>query len=134
MHCSRAWLCLPPGILVLLDGALTLHGQPMQYWAGEFSLRQELNPVVDLLLAWHPGAFLLAWATWSLLIVSVMFFSPARIAFLVSLVCTIGHVCGAASWIVESDTGGWLVAVGLVLTADRAFWYAARRSGCLNPT
>jgi hypothetical protein len=134
MRCSRVWLCLPPGILVLLDGVLTLQGQPSRYWAGDFALRRELNPVIDLLLAWHPGAFLLAWAAWSLLIVSLIFFSPVRIAFLVALVGTIGHVCGAASWLVESNIGGWVAAIGLLLTADRAFWYAVRRSGCLHPT
>jgi hypothetical protein len=133
MRCSRAWLCLPPLVLVLLDGALTLHGQPARYWTGEFVRRQELNPLADLLLAWHPGAFLLGWAGWCLLIATMICFSPVRLAFWGALVCSLGHGCGAASWVVAAGGGGWIVAIGLLLATDRVFWYAARRSGAFGP-
>ena len=126
---ARLWLCLPPLLLLLIDAALTLYGQPDGYWQGDFLLRREMNPVFDRLLSWRPAAFLGGCAAWGILITLVVVFSPRRVAFLAALACSLGHTCGAASWLVQAGTTGWALALLLLLAASQVFWWAARRSG-----
>jgi hypothetical protein len=128
MRRHRLWLCLPPVLLALLDGALTLAGQPAQYWSGDFAARRELNPFFDFLLAWHPGAFLAGLAVWCLGIGIVILFAPWRVSFLAALLFTLGHACGAGSWIVEAGAAGWVLAIALLVASERTFWWAARLS------
>src|SRR3954453_12642040 len=101
MQSSRAWLCLPPVALAPLVARLTLIGQPTGYWAGDLACRREFNPLGDLLLLWHPAAFLAGIALWCSAVIVFLLLTPPRVAFGAALILTFSHACGAASWIVE---------------------------------
>jgi hypothetical protein len=126
----RWWLALPPLLLCCLDGALTLAGQPGPYWQGDFTAARELNPFFDLLLRWHPWAFLGGLAVWLAAIAGAIVWLPRRFAVVVAFGFTLGHACGAASWVVPLGVAGWVLAVLLLVAAERLLWLSWRRACC----
>ena len=55
----RLWLCLPVMVTCVLDVAVTLAGQPAEYWISSYIVVNEANPVSYWLLTMNPGAFAL---------------------------------------------------------------------------
>ena len=53
---AKLWLCVAPMVLSVLDTALTLWGQPREYWAGDYTKCSEENPVLRWCLEQHPAA------------------------------------------------------------------------------
>ena len=99
MFKNRLRLCSGPILFCLLDGALTLFGQAGEYWAGNFKLAEEWNPVGRWALEQHPMIFatvLLCWlGTVSILILSL----PVNLALVASFAIQLGHTVGAVSWV-----------------------------------
>ena len=56
----RVYLIVPALAAFVIDVALTLWGQPREYWNGDYGVAQEMAPVGFALLAHHPLAFVLA--------------------------------------------------------------------------
>ncbi len=131
------WLGLPPLLLCALDGALTLAGQPAAYWQGDRAAARELNPLFDLLLRYDPGVAVAGLVVWLVMIALAVLLLPGRSAFLAAFACAFGHACGAASWMVTLGVPGWVLAVLLLIAAERLValsWRAARRQAAGDGT
>lgn len=126
---QRLWLSLPPTVLCLADAALTLRGQPLNYWTGGFSEVLELNPLGYVLLAFHPLAFAAGVAIYMAILLAAILQLPARWAVLLAFVLSIGHLIGGAGWLAREGVVGWLFAVCLIVASERLVGLSWRKSG-----
>ena len=92
-------LCLVPVLLAVLDGSVTLIGQPAAYWAGDYSQVREGTPGFRVLLTYGPTAYVAGFAVWVLAFVGMILLLPSTLALAVCLQFTLGHAIGAFSWI-----------------------------------
>ncbi len=92
-------LCLPPLLLCLLDGTLTLLGQSAEYWAGNYSQANEGSPSFNSMLNLSPWAAVALMAVWIGVFVGIILLLSDTLALIVSIAVTLGHTVGAASWI-----------------------------------
>jgi hypothetical protein len=92
-------LCLVPVLLAVLDGSVTLIGQPEAYWAGDHSKVLEGTPGFRVLLTYGPAAYVAGLAVWVLAFVGMILLLPPTLALAVCLQFTLGHTLGAFSWI-----------------------------------
>ena len=92
-------LCLVPVLLALLDGTVTLIGQPAAYWAGDHSRVLEGTPGFRILLTYGPALFIAGHLVWELAFVAMILLLPSRLALAVCLMFTLGHTIGAFSWL-----------------------------------
>lgn len=92
-------LCSVPVLLAVLDGSVTLIGQPAAYWAGDYSRVLEGTPGFRILLAHGPAAYVAGLTVWVLAFVGLILLLPSRLALAVCLMFTLGHAIGAFSWI-----------------------------------
>jgi hypothetical protein len=125
----RLWLCLPPAALAVLDGILTLCGQSSDYWSGDFSAVCESNPLAWVFLRWHPLAFVLGLAAWTLAILFAGAAMPRLFAVPVLFTVFVVHSLGGASWLVRYGGWGWVLGMGLLIAAERVLaltWRKAR--------
>ncbi len=95
-------LCLVPVLLAALDGWVTLHGQPQDYWAGNHSQVIEGTPLFRILLTHGPAAYIAGLAVWILAFVGMILLAPETVALAVTILFTLGHAIGAYSWLVDS--------------------------------
>ncbi len=116
---NRFWLCLPPIVLCLLDGALTLLGQPAQYWGGDFACANEWNPLFAPILQRHPLAFIAGGALSITGFTLAIVYLPIIPAVWVSLGFSMGHAIGAAGWFIREGSWGWLAGGVLLVAAER---------------
>ncbi len=86
-------------LLAVLDGTVTLIGQPEAYWAGDHSRVLEGTPGFRVLLTYVPAAFVAGQIVWELAFVGMILLLPSTPALAVSLMFTLGHTIGAFSWI-----------------------------------
>ena len=91
-------LCLVPVLLAVLDGSVTLIGQPAAYW-GDHSRVLEGTPGFRILLTYGPAAFIAGLTVWVLAFVGMILLLPSTLALAVCLMFTLGHTIGAFSWI-----------------------------------
>ncbi len=92
-------LCLVPVLLAVLDGSVTLIGQPAAYWAGDHSWVLEGTPGFRILLTHGPAAYIAGLTVWVLAFVGMILVLPSTVALAVCLMFTLGHTIGAFSWI-----------------------------------
>jgi hypothetical protein len=92
-------LCLVPALLAVLDGSVTLIGQPPAYWAGDHSQVREGTPGFRVLLTYGPMAFVAGLAVWVFAFVGMILLLPSTLALAMCLMFTLGHAIGAFSWI-----------------------------------
>lgn len=132
----RLWgLCLPPAAAACLDAALTLVGQSAEYWAGDYASVNEISPTFQHLLAYHPLAFLVGFLGWMLVFVAMILLLPRTLALATSLAVTVGHIGGAATWLLYRFHYGYqacqglfvLAALALAIGIDRV-WPAERKA------
>jgi hypothetical protein len=119
MNRGRAWLCVGPVLFCLLDGVLTLHGQPDAYWAGDYREAMELNPLGLWPLQQHPLLFVAALVCWVMVFCMFIILLPENLARPLSFAVQLGHTIGGASWLARLGTFGW-VGSALLLLASRA--------------
>ena len=93
-------LCLPPLAFCTLDATLTLLGQSADYWAGNHVRANEASPTFSQLLQSHPAAFVVGNLMWAAMFVGLILLLPDALALIVSIVVTVGHTFGAATWLV----------------------------------
>jgi hypothetical protein len=91
-------LCLVPVLLAVLDGTVTLIGQPIAYW-DDHSRVLEGTPGFRILLTYSPAAFIAGLTLWVLAFVGLILLLPSTPALAVCLMFTLGHTIGAFSWI-----------------------------------
>lgn len=92
---------IPCLFLWLFDVILTLVGQSSEYWAGNLSEAKELNPLFLLFLSKGPDIFLVATATYILILVVILFIIPLRISILTAFIFSIAHLIGVTGWILQ---------------------------------
>ena len=78
------------------DVGLTLAGQSADYWAGDYSLAEEGNPLARPFLARSPWLFLAGAAVWGLVLAAVVFLWRHRAGEWLAVLNTLGHAFGGA--------------------------------------
>jgi hypothetical protein len=96
---QRLWLCVPPVVLCGLDGALTLWGQPPQYWTSGYNTFHEANPLAAWLLTVHPLAFAAAGLAYCLGVCAAVSWLPLRYSVAMTTLVSLGHAVGVVSWV-----------------------------------
>ncbi len=128
---QRLWLCVPPIALCAFDGCVTLWGQPAAYWAGDYAMVNEGNPLSAWLLARHPLAFAAAGVPYALLLAGAILWLPRRWSEAVAVLFTFSHAVGVVAWtgvlMGESPGALALLVPALVLMLVVAWWRCGRR-------
>lgn len=93
-------LCVPPLLLALADGSLTVLGQSEMYWSN-FLVVNEASPGFGALLEAGPwmlaGGAVVWMAAFCLLIIA----APPTPALIISIAVALGHTVGSGSWLFE---------------------------------
>ena len=126
---QRLWLFLPPVVLCVVDAALTLRGQPREYWSGDFSQALEFNPLGHVLLAHHPLTFAIGVAVYLAFFLMLVQLLSARLAIFIAFALSIGHAIGGAGWLMREGVVGCLLALGLIVAAERLVGLSWQRGG-----
>jgi hypothetical protein len=108
--------------LSVLDNALTLWGQPPEYWAGDYTRCSEEYPVLRWCLEQHPAAALAEAVVWVALVGAAVVVLPWRAAKVVSLGVALGHVVGSSSWLEEGFGTYWVFPGVLLGSAWMIVW------------
>ena len=87
--------------LTCLDCALTLAGQPTEYWEGNHTEVIELHPMLHQLLAYHPLAFVAVKAVILLAFISLILLMPRNSAMILSLLLCLPGLVAPASWLLD---------------------------------
>jgi hypothetical protein len=92
-------LCVPPVLLSLVDGGLTLAGQSADYWDGYYGAVNEMSPTFNHLLAHHPLAYVAGFAGWVVMFVCLILLLPQTLALTASIAIAMAHTAGASTWL-----------------------------------
>ena len=125
----RFWLLLPALTLYSADITLTLVGQPSEYWAGDYSGVVEYNPIVYLLLAYHPTAFAGAALVWGAAVGTFVLVARRPLAWWAGAVLALGSAVGGSSWLARQGTVDWALAVAYLVAASWLTGVCWRRVG-----
>jgi hypothetical protein len=93
--------CLVLVFLTCLDCALTLAGQPTEYWEGNHTKVIELHPLLHQLLAYHPLAFVAVKAVILLAFISLILLIPRNSAMILSLLLIFVGLSGPGTWLLD---------------------------------
>ena len=107
-------LCVPPLVLALIDGVLTVVGQSDFYWSNHAAVN-EANPVFAGLLHLGPFAFVLGAAAWLAMICTMIMVLPRLMSLILSIAITFGHTIGSGSWLFNHFDLGYQLANGYYL-------------------
>lgn len=119
----RIWLFVPAGLLFAFDVAITLHGQPEAYWAGDTAGANEANPIAYPLLAASPWLFCGMAVLWLAVLGAVIVKWTSRWSNALAMGIVFAHALGGASWLLRSgDWGLAFAGVYLVFAAQFSFW------------
>ena len=102
---SRFWLCLPPVLFALIDYLITMAGQPVEYWAGDYDAALESNPIVRWCMTVHPSLFHGLSLVWIVGFAAVIVKTPRPVARFVSLAIAFGHAFCIGTWVFEGGDG-----------------------------
>jgi hypothetical protein len=127
MSKNRIWLCLGPTLLCLLDGCLTLYGQPAAYWQGSTHLAEELNPLGLWALERHPLCFTAVLLCWIGAFATIILSLPLGVAVACSFLIQLGHTVGAALWVIREF--GWIACIPLLLASSVALEMTWKKAG-----
>jgi hypothetical protein len=105
-------------LFCLLDGGLTLQGQPDAYWQ-DYGNAEELNPLGLWPLQRHPLLFVAALLCWVVVFCTSIVLLSDNLARPLSFVVQLGHTVGGASWLGRPGGLSWMAAA-LLLLASRA--------------
>jgi hypothetical protein len=90
------------------DVGLTLAGQAADYWAGDYSLANEGNPLARPFLAGSPWLFLAGAVVWGTVLAAVVLLWRHRAGEWLAVLCTLGHAFGGACWLALYGAVGWV--------------------------
>ncbi len=126
---QRLWLALPAALTATVDVALTLDGQGPAYWAGDYALAHELNPIGYALLRGHPLFFAAAGAGWVALLAFAISRLPGSAAASAAFLAAFLHAIGGASWLWQFETAGAGLATAYLVAAERLVGHSWRKAG-----
>ncbi|WP_020472606.1 hypothetical protein [Zavarzinella formosa] len=125
----RVWLVVPTWLFFAIDVILTLIGQPEEYWAGDYSTANEINPLAFLILTRSPWLFAGLSVVWGAILgVVVLWWRHPWTGWLAAGVA-FAHVLGGGTWIIRAGPWGWGLAVIYLALASRFSRWCWRRSG-----
>ena len=111
----RAWTCIGPAVLCVVDVGVTLACQPEEYWLESYQSGHESNPLARWLLETGPLAFAAGGLVWILLFSAVVWHLRLAAARLVALAILLAHALGASTWLIRQPYGwAWCLAVWLL--------------------
>ena len=119
---QRLWLCVAPMTFCLTDLSMTLLGQTGDYWRGVYSNVTEVNPIGIALLTFHPLAFLAAGIVWMFHFGLAVTSFPYRLAKVVAMTVSVGHLAGAFTWIDRNPGDFWGTILFLAGSAVLILW------------
>jgi glycerol-3-phosphate acyltransferase PlsY len=93
-------LCLPPFILAVADGTLTVLGQSEAYWSN-FHAVNEASPGFGALLKINPWLLAVGAGVWLAAFCAMIIAAPPTAALILSLAITLAHTFGSSSWLFE---------------------------------
>ena len=99
MRYHQLYLAIPTLFFLLCDFAITLAGQPSEYWAGDYSHTNEGAPFWRMMLEGGPFMFCVAGIFWMILILTVCLLTPRLLTIWVTSCLTFGHYLGLSSWL-----------------------------------
>jgi hypothetical protein len=89
----------------------------------------EFNPLGHVLLAHHPLTFAVGVAGYLVIFGLIMQLLPARWATLLAFALSIGHAIGGAGWLVREGIVGCLLALCLIVAAERLVGLSWQQGG-----
>jgi hypothetical protein len=92
-------LGLPCLLTWVLDVGLTLHGQPPEYWAGDYARTTEGAAFYRRLYALHPAAGAGGQLLWMGAVAGLVVLLPETCAVVVALAAAFGNTLGASTWV-----------------------------------
>jgi len=122
---------LVPVLLAVLDGSVTLLGQPAAYHSGDHAQVLEGTPGFRILLTYGPTAYIVGLAVWVLAFVGMILLLPSTPALAVCLMFTLGHTIGAFSWInlsqspITRELPIFINAISAILLACGIRWWVS---------
>jgi hypothetical protein len=81
------------------DIGLTMHGQPTEYWAGDYSQTTEGAPFFRKLYQIHPLAAAAGDVLWAAIILTWILLSPEVLAVILTIAIVFGHTAGGCTWL-----------------------------------
>ena len=126
-------LCLPPLVFCILDGAVTLLGQSVEYWSGDYVRVNEASPTFNHLLQIHPAVYVFGILVWAVVFVGIILLLPDTLALIVSIAVTFGHTVGAATWLLYRFHFGYQACNGLFLLSAVLLGLCIRLGGRASP-
>lgn len=91
-------LCIPILACVAADVSFTLHGQPSEWWAGNYAAHRELNPVGQIALSYGPFITVLSFCVYAVALCSAAMWMIPQHAGILAITVTFGHILGVHSW------------------------------------
>jgi hypothetical protein len=125
-------MCVGPIIFSILDEALTLLGQPADYWSGNYEHVLEWNPLANWALRQHPAYFVTGSVVWAALYCTAIICLPANPARVLAFSVQFGHTLGASSWLARVGPLGWIAAVALILISRLVLDFTWKRAKMID--
>ena len=120
------WL---PLLLGWLDIAVTLLVQPSGYWAGDYALAVDFNPLVVWALGIHPAMAIVGALGWAAVIAGHMAITRGNLRALAYAFLVVGHLVCVAGW-VNQMWPEWMPAVWIAsIVVALIGWPQFRRAG-----
>jgi hypothetical protein len=128
MDARHLYLLMAPAFACLLDAAVTLNGQPPEYWAGNYDAVHELSPDVRTILTVGPTVFYSFVAIWLLAMAASIVLLPKTTALALASAITIGHCAGATTWILWRRPYGYQIGIACCVIAGILLAFSVRRA------
>jgi hypothetical protein len=81
------------------DIGLTMHGQPAEYWAGDYSQTTEGAPFFRKLYKRHPLVAAAGDVLWAAIILTWILLLPEVLAVILTIAIVFGHTAGGYTWL-----------------------------------
>ena len=101
-------LGLPCLLAFAFDIGMTLHGQPAEYWRGDYSSTTEGAPFFRKLFAFHPLAAVAGECLWASIVLIGVLLLPELLAIILTIAVVFGHAAGGYTWLGLIHERGWL--------------------------
>jgi hypothetical protein len=108
-------MCFGPVVACLFDLTVTLAGQSVEYWSGNWSAVTEGNPIPHWLLTQHPLALCGGIACWIAIFCTAILRLRPPVARIVAFFVMLGHATAASTWLLQMKPFGILYAGCLLL-------------------
>ena len=128
MKTRRLWLCVPPILFALCDYAVTMWGQPKEYWAGDYESAIEANPLVLWCMNVHPALFHGLTFVWIASFCTLILKTPRVLARVTSLTISYTHASCAGTWLYR-EPDDFFVALALCIGSSIAYILGQEMSG-----